>query len=282
MSSLISPPSDPSSSDMPLHVAIIMDGNGRWASARGLPRTMGHRQGAKALKTIVRAACDLKIEYLTLFGFSSENWSRPKDEVSELLRLMRFYLRSETAELIKNNIQLKILGDITAFDATIQSLIRNAEDLSAGNTGLKLNIAINYGGRADILQAAKRAAEGYYKNGSFIERECGDDKAVQQGARDKKQDQKQRDGQAMVPDFEALFEQALMTAGMPDPDLLIRTSGEQRISNFLLWQCAYSELVFTDTLWPDFSRSDLEECIEAFKNRDRRFGGLNKTTLSSS
>jgi undecaprenyl diphosphate synthase len=231
-------------SNIPTHVAIIMDGNGRWATRRGLPRTMGHRQGAKAVKRTVRAAGELGIKYLTLFGFSSENWNRPAGEITELMRLLRFYLRSETAELMKNNIRLKVLGDISAFEPDIIELIENAETLSAKNNGLVLNIALNYGGRSDILNAVKSVL--------------------------KQNDQAPID----PPNIESVFENSLMTAGMPDPDLLIRTSGEQRISNFLLWQCAYSEFIFTETLWPDFNKAELQACISTYKSRERRFGGL--------
>lgn len=235
--------------NLPQHVAIIMDGNGRWATSRGLPRVLGHRQGAKALKRVVRGADELGIKYLTMFGFSSENWNRPEYEVRELLRLMRFYLRSETADLMKNNIRLRILGDVSAFDQSIRELINSAEELSKDNDGLQLNIALNYGGRSDILNAAKAVAE-RYKNGT-------------------------------VQDFDAEFEAALMTANMPEPDLLIRTSGEQRISNFLLWQCAYSEFVFSDDLWPDFNKDKLLACIGDYQNRDRRFGSIQEPSQYS-
>ena len=230
--------------NIPNHVAIIMDGNGRWATSRGLPRTIGHRQGAKALKRTVSAAGELGIQYLTLFGFSAENWSRPEGEVKELMRLLRYYLRSETAELLKNDIKLKVLGDISAFDADIQDLMRNAEELSKDNGGITVAIALNYGGRQEILHAVRALAE-------------------HQGVSDLDDDQ-----------LQVAFEERLMTKGLPEPDLLIRTSGEQRISNFLLWQCAYSEFWFSETLWPDFGKRQLEEAIEVFNNRERRFGGL--------
>lgn len=230
--------------NIPNHIAIIMDGNGRWATSRGLPRTIGHRQGAKALKRTVRAAGELGIQYLTLFGFSAENWSRPEGEVKELMRLLRYYLRSETAELLKNDIKLKILGDISAFDSDIQDLMRNAEELSKDNGGITVSIALNYGGRQDILNAVRQLAE--HRNISDMD-----------------------DGQ-----LQNAFEGHLMTRDLPEPDLLIRTSGEQRISNFLLWQCAYSEFWFCETLWPDFGKDQLQEAIEVFNNRERRFGGL--------
>lgn len=232
------------SDNIPAHIAIIMDGNGRWATRRGMPRSLGHRQGAKALKRTVRAAGELGVQYLTLFGFSSENWNRPEGEVKELMRLLRHYLRSETAELVNNNIRLRVVGDRTAFDQDIIDLINNAEDISKGNTGLFLSIALNYGGRNDILHAMRGVLQ-----------------TENAGALD-------NDGLC------DLFESNLMTAGMPDPDLLIRTSGEQRISNFLLWQCAYSEFYFTEALWPDFGKDDLLEAIAVFNGRDRRFGGV--------
>lgn len=233
------------------HIAIIMDGNGRWAKARGLPRTMGHRQGVEAVKRIVEAAGELGVRYLTLFGFSSENWSRPAEEISELMRLLRMYLRAETAELHRNNIRLKVIGDRTAFDREIVELIENAEHLTQGNTGITVMMALNYGGRNEILTAAARYAALCQEQG-------------------------------IAPGFESAeeyFPTLLQTAGVPEPEILIRTSGEQRISNFLLWQCAYSEMIFTPTLWPDFSRADLELAIKDFVGRERRFGGLKTETL---
>lgn len=228
------------------HIAIIMDGNGRWAQARGLPRTMGHRQGVEAVKRVVEAAADMGIKYLTLFGFSSENWSRPAEEVTELMRLLRMYLRAETAELHRNNIRLKVIGDRTAFDREIVELIENAERLTENNTAITVMMALNYGGRNEILSAAAAYAMHCQKNG-------------------------------IAPNFESAEEYMptfLQTANVPDPEILIRTSGEQRISNFLLWQCAYSEMIFSPTLWPDFSRADLEQALKDFAGRDRRFGGV--------
>lgn len=232
--------------DVPRHVAIIMDGNGRWAAKRGLPRTAGHRQGAEAARKVVSAAAGLGVEYLTLFGFSSENWSRPASEVKELMRLLRFYLRSETAELHKNNAVLRVIGDRAPLDKDIVELIENAESLTKHNSGITVVIALNYGGRFDILQAAKAAAR---------------DALEKQG----------------LDDVEAVFANSLMTHDLPDPDLLIRTSGEQRISNFLLWQCAYAEFVFTDVLWPDFNQDALEDALMVYAGRDRRYGGLKHT-----
>lgn len=226
-----------------------MDGNGRWASSRGLPRTAGHKQGAEAVRRVVEAAIELEIGYLTLFGFSSENWKRPAGEVRELMRLMRYYLRSETAELHKNNVRLRIIGDREGLEPDIVTLIDHAESLTKLNTRLNLTIAINYGGRHDILEAARRMAQDFHERG-------------------------------IAPDFdrvEDVFPHYLMTAGMPDPDILIRTSGEQRISNFLLWQCAYAEFMFTETLWPDFGKADLEAAIRDYGGRERRFGGLKES-----
>jgi undecaprenyl diphosphate synthase len=230
----------------PRHIAVIMDGNGRWAKARNLPRTAGHKKGLEAIKRAVESAADLKIEYLTLFGFSTENWNRPKDEISELMRLLRFYLRSETAELHKSGVRLRVIGDRTKFAADIIELIENAERITADNTKLNLVIALNYGGRHDILNAAKQLADHAWRNNHQL----GED------------------------EVEALFPQFLYTSGIPDPDLMIRTSGEKRISNFLIWSCAYTEFFFTDTLWPDFKKEDLQSAIQEYSNRDRRFGGL--------
>jgi undecaprenyl diphosphate synthase len=230
----------------PVHVAVIMDGNGRWASKRGLPRTAGHKQGAEAARRVVKAAGELGIQYITLFGFSSENWSRPESEVQELMKLLRYYLRAETADLHKNGAKLKVIGDRAAFDADIITLIENAEELTAQNEKLTVIIALNYGGKHDIMQAAQKLAA-----------EC-----VEQGIKPE-----------MVY-IEKAFPGFLMTAGIPDPDVLIRTSGEQRISNFLLWQCAYAEMIFTPTLWPDFDKKDLEWALTEYSARDRRFGAI--------
>jgi undecaprenyl diphosphate synthase len=233
----------------PKHIAIIMDGNGRWANRRGLPRTAGHKQGAEAARRVVKNAAEMGVEFVTLFGFSSENWSRPESEIKELMSLLRYYLRSETAELHKSGARLRVIGNRAELDDDIIQLIENAEDLTKDNDKITLVIALNYGGRHDILQAAQRLAE----------------RAVTE---------------ARVPDMKVIekeFPGFLMTAGIPEPDLLIRTSGEQRISNFLLWQCAYSELVFTDTLWPDFDREDLEQALQDYARRERRFGAIKQT-----
>jgi undecaprenyl diphosphate synthase len=220
-----------------------MDGNGRWALSRGLPRTAGHHRGAEAVRRAVIGAAELGISYLTLFGFSSENWKRPTTEVDDLMGLLRLYLRSEIAEFHRNGVRLKVIGDRERLSADLVSLISGAEETTAGNTGLQLTVALSYGGRSEIARAARRIAE-----------------RVKAGEIDP----------SLVD--EALFERHLLTAGMPDPDLVIRTSGEKRISNFLLWQTAYSELVFIDRLWPDFTKQDLEDAIREFRSRDRRYG----------
>jgi undecaprenyl diphosphate synthase len=240
------PQSPDKKAEIPRHVAVIMDGNGRWATSRGLPRSAGHKQGAEAARRVVRAAAECGIEYITLFGFSSENWSRPRAEVQELMKLLRYYLSAETAELHKNKARLMVIGDRSAFDEDIIRLIENAESLTQANDGITVIIALNYGGRHDILQAAHRLAEQSAARGS-------------------------------VTDFDAFahsFEACLMTAGIPDPDVLIRTSGEQRISNFLLWQCAYAEFIFAPVYWPDFDKKDLEWALAEYATRDRRFGAV--------
>ncbi len=234
---------DPETSPPPRHVAIIMDGNGRWAKARGLPRIAGHRRGAEAVRRTVTAAGELGIRYLTLFGFSSENWKRPVGEIEDLMGLLRHYLRGEIAELHQQGVHLRVIGDRTRLAPDIVTLIDNAESLTRGNARLDLAVALSYGGRAEIALAARRLAE-----------------AVKDG----------RLAPAAID--EDCFGRFLLTDGMPDPDLLIRTSGEQRISNFLLWQCAYAELVFTNTLWPDFDKADLEDALRDFHGRERRYG----------
>ena len=235
----------PDTDRLPSHVAIIMDGNGRWASQRGRPRTFGHRQGVEAVRRTLEACRDLDIRYLTLFGFSSENWRRPDGEVTELMRLMRHYLRAEMAELHKNGVRLRIIGDRQNLAPDIVQLMEQAEKLTAENDDFHLTMAISYGGRQEIVQAAQRIA-------ASVKR--GD---IHPNAID-----------------ETVFSSFLDTSGLPDPDLLIRTSGEQRISNFLLWQMAYAELVFSPTLWPDFARQDLIDAIAEYNRRDRRFGAV--------
>ncbi len=229
--------------DVPAHVAIIMDGNGRWAAARGLPRAAGHRQGAEAVRRTVEASIELGISYLTLFGFSSENWKRPKTEIRDLMGLLERYLRSEIADLHKNNVRLRIIGDRSAFSRELRDLMDDGEMLTRTNNRLNLTLALNYGGRADIVHAARRAAE------------------------------EVRLGRLEVDDItEERFGGWLQTEGLPDPDLMLRTSGEQRVSNFLLWQAAYAEFVFIDTAWPDFAKRDLESAVSEFGRRERRYG----------
>jgi len=234
------------SSDTPKHVAVIMDGNGRWAKARGLPRTMGHKRGAESARKIVGFALNAGVEYLTLFGFSSENWNRPKPEINELMKLLRHYLRSETAELHSKNAKLTVIGDRTAFDSDIVELIENAETITKDNDQIHVIIALNYGGRQDIAQAALKIAQTAAKTGQAPD----------------------------ADDIQNQINKTLLTADIPDPDLLIRTSGEQRISNFLLWQCAYTEMIFTDCFWPDFNEKDFNKALDDYASRDRRFGAV--------
>ena len=228
---------------VPRHVAVIMDGNGRWATSRGLPRVMGHRQGANIVRPIVEAAAESGVEYLTLFAFSAENWTRPQSEIDELMRLLRIYLRSQIAELHRNGVRMRVIGDRTRLSKDINTLIDRAEDLTRDNTRITLSMALNYGSRQEIVQAVQAIAAD-----------------AKSGAIDP----------AAIDD--ATITAALYTADMPDPDLLIRTSGEKRISNFLLWQFAYTELVFIDTLWPDFTAAEFEYALEEYQRRDRRFG----------
>jgi len=229
----------------PTHVAIVMDGNGRWARARGLPRAAGHRQGAEALRRTIVGAGELGIRYLTVFGFSSENWNRPSGEVQDLMGLMRHYLRSEIADLHAKGARLRVIGDRSRFDADIVALIANAEDLTRGNDKLNLTLAISYGGRDEIVAAAR---------------------ALAADAAAGRIDPKSVDAAALTG--------RLFTADLPDPDVVIRTSGEKRLSNFLLWQTAYSELVFVDKYWPDFGKSDLEDAVHEFNRRERRYGAV--------
>lgn len=231
---------------LPKHIAIIMDGNGRWAKARGLPRTAGHKQGIEATKRVVQAARDLGVRYLTLFGFSAENWSRPKDEVQELMRLLRFYMQAEAQNLHSNGVRLRMIGDRAGLDADIVATIEKAEVLTHDNDALHLTIALNYGGRQEIAKAAYQLAQESAASGKVAD----------------------------WADFAAAFPQHLMTHDLPDPDLLVRTSGEQRISNFLLWQCAYAEFVFSPVLWPDFDKAHLEQVMGEYTQRDRRFGAV--------
>ena len=229
----------------PRHIAIIMDGNGRWAAERGLPRTEGHRQGVESVRRTVRAALDLGITHLTLFSFSSENWTRPAQEIHYLFGLLRRFVRRDLADLHKNGVKITIIGSREGLDKDVLKLIDDAVELTKDNTALELTIAFNYGARDEIARAARRIAED-----------------VAAG--------KIEAGEISAESFAAYLD----TAGTPDPDLLIRTSGELRLSNFLLWQLAYSEFVFVDTYWPDFSKETLEAAIAEYQRRSRRFGGL--------
>jgi undecaprenyl diphosphate synthase len=229
----------------PRHVAIIMDGNGRWAAARGLPRVEGHRRGVEALRRTIRAAGVIGIEFVTIFSFSAENWSRPASEVHELMGLLRRFIRNDLAELHKNNVRVRVIGERQTLDPEIGRLLVEAEELTKNNDGLTLVVAFNYGARQEIARAARRIAEEAMKG--------------------------RLDPAAVTPDTVARF---LDAPDVPDPDLIIRTSGEQRLSNFLLWQAAYSELVFVPIYWPDFDRAALEVAIREYQQRERRFGGL--------
>ncbi|PZP45592.1 MAG: di-trans,poly-cis-decaprenylcistransferase [Azospirillum brasilense] len=236
---------EPASAAMPTHIGIIMDGNGRWAAARGLPRAMGHRAGAEATKRAIEATAQAGIPWLTLFAFSSENWRRPAQEVLELTGLLRHYLRHEVAQLVRDGVRLRVIGDRARFGAETGEAILRAERDTAGGTRLNLNVALSYGSRAEILAAARAMAQ-----------------AVAEGRLDP----------AALD--EEQFSRHLSTAGMPDPDLVIRTSGEHRLSNFLLWQSAYAELYFTDVLWPDFNAGHLRAALEEFGRRERRYGAI--------
>lgn len=233
----------------PRHVAIIMDGNGRWASARGLPRSAGHKAGIDALRRAVRAASDLGVEYLTIYSFSTENWSRPKTEVLFLLELLRRFISQDVAELHAAGVKIKIIGDRTNLESKLVKMLEDAERLTADNSKLKLVVAFNYGSRQELARATQKIAE-----------------QVRDGSLDP----------ALI-DSDLLAEN-LDTVGMPDPDLLIRTGGEERISNFLLWQCAYTEFVFVPEFWPDFSAEIFSRAIDEFKARERRFGGVKAQT----
>lgn len=227
----------------PNHVAIIMDGNGRWAKRRLLPRVAGHQQGAESVRAIIKACSKKGISVLTLFAFSSENWNRPKAEVEFLLSLFLRSLKNETASLHKNNVRLMVIGDRTPFSKDLQLAMEEAETITKQNTGLLLNVAVNYGGRWDIVNAATKLCERVQK------------------------------GELNPSDInESLFQESLSLSHCGDPDLLIRSSGEQRISNFLLWNFAYTELYFTDTLWPDFREEEFDRALAAFGSRKRRFG----------
>ncbi|MDU5107824.1 isoprenyl transferase [Clostridium sp.] len=231
--------------NIPKHIAIIMDGNGRWAKQRKLPRTMGHKAGVETIRRVIKESHVLGIKYLTLYAFSTENWKRPDDEVSALMKLLVDYLRSELAELNKNEVVIRVLGDVKKLPKDAQKEILEAIDVTKNNKGIVLNIAFNYGGRDEIVRATKLVAK-EVKNGNLD-----------------------------IEDIdENIFEKYLYTDGTPDPDLIIRPSGEQRISNFLLWQCAYSEFWYSNVCWPDFKEEHLHEAIYDYQNRDRRYGGV--------
>ncbi|MCI6464149.1 MAG: isoprenyl transferase [Faecalicatena sp.] len=231
--------------NVPQHVAIILDGNGRWAKSKGMPRNYGHAQGSKNVERICEEAWRMGIKYLTVYAFSTENWNRPKSEVDALMKLLRNYMKTclKTAE--KNDMKIRVIGDITALDEDIKGRIKELEEASKNNGGLNFTIAINYGSRDEMIRATRRLAK-----------DCVDGK-VDVSAID-----------------ERLYETYLDTHDIPDPDLLIRTSGELRLSNYLLWQLAYSEFYFTDVLWPDFTKEELVKAIEQYNSRDRRFGGV--------
>lgn len=229
---------------IPSHIAIILDGNGRWAKRRGLPRTMGHRQGAKAVEPIIRRCLELGVSSLSLYAFSTENWSRPASEVDAIMNLLREMLHSAD-QYRRENVRLRVIGDRSALAPDLLREIESAERESAGRTGMTVNMAINYGGREELARAARLLAE-QVKDGTLSPEEIGEKQVAA----------------------------ALYTAGQPELDLLIRPSGEKRISNFLLWQCAYAEFVFMDILWPDFTPADLDAAIEEYRRRHRRFGGI--------
>lgn len=233
---------------VPQHIAIIMDGNGRWAKKRMMPRTYGHAQGSKTVEKICEDAYKMGVQYLTVYAFSTENWKRPQQEVDTLMNLLRDYMKDCIKTSKKNNMRVRVIGDITGLDQDLQDSIRALEEASAENTGLNFQVALNYGGRDEILRAAKKLAIDY-KEGRIPE---------------KKLEKLTEDG----------FEEYLDTRGIPAPELLIRTSGELRLSNYMLWQLAYSEFYFTDVLWPDFDKKELKKAIDYFNKRDRRFGGV--------
>lgn len=226
---------------LPSHVAIIMDGNGRWAKKRGLPRSAGHRAGVERVRTIIRMSSDIGIGHLTLYAFSTENWKRPKDEVSTLMKLLLEYMRQELDELHRENVRIITLGDMSRLPNNVREEIERATDKTKDNTGLTVNMAINYGSRQEIVSAIRKAVA---------------------------------DGKKTHEIDEEYISSILYTSGQPDPDIMIRTSGEQRISNYLLYQLAYAELYFTDTLWPDFDEAEYAKALNSYAMRDRRFGGV--------
>ncbi len=228
---------------IPTHVSIIMDGNGRWAKSKGMPRTYGHSRGADVIMDVCEDADSLGIKYLTVYAFSTENWSRPETEVKTLMFLFRKYIKICYNKAMKNNTRVRVIGDKTALDEDLQESIRVLEEDTKGNTGLQFQIAINYGSRDEMLRGMRRMLEDY-REGKLVKEELD----------------------------EARFSSYLDTAGIPDPDLMIRTSGEQRLSNYLMWQHAYSEFYFTDTPWPEFNRAELVKALEVYTSRDRRYG----------
>ncbi|HAP33286.1 MAG TPA: isoprenyl transferase [Lachnospiraceae bacterium] len=231
--------------NVPLHVAIIMDGNGRWAKKRFLPRTAGHAAGSKIVENICELAFNKGVKYLTVYAFSTENWKRPDSEVKTIMNLLREYLKDCIKKSTKNNMRIRVIGERSRLDEDIQNQIKELEEASKNNTGLNFTVALNYGGRDDILRAARKAAHDY------------------------------KDGKIDIDAFEEKdFAAYLDTKDIPDPDLLIRTSGEFRISNYMMWQLAYSEIYVTDVLWPDFNEAELDKALAYFAARDRRFGGI--------
>ena len=231
--------------NIPKHIAIIMDGNGRWAKARNLPRAMGHKAGVETIRRVIKEADRLGVKYLTLYAFSTENWKRPKDEVNALMKLLVQFLRQELQELHENRVVIKVLGDITRLPKECQDEINKSIELTKNNDGIVMNVALNYGGRDEIIRGIKLIVEDI------------------------------NSGRINLEDInEEVMNNYLYTKGIPDPDIIIRPSGEQRLSNFLLWQCAYSEFWYSDICWPDFKEDDLRKAIYDFQNRDRRFGGI--------
>ncbi len=233
------------SSCLPRHVAVIMDGNGRWAQKRGLPRTAGHKAGAETFRTIATYCKDLGMDYLTVYAFSTENWKRPQAEIDAIMGLLDQYLRESIETMARDNIRLRFLGDVSVLTPRLKALIDETDEITRHIDGFQANICLNYGGRDEIVRAARRFAQ-----------ECVERK---------------RESADLT---EETFPEYLWSAGLPDPELLIRPGGEMRVSNFLLWQCAYSEIYVTDTLWPDFGKDDLDRALDWYRTRDRRFGGL--------
>lgn len=230
---------------VPDHVAIILDGNGRWAKKRFLPRNMGHAQGSKMVERIIEDAFDMGIKYLTVYAFSTENWRRPKDEVDALMKLLRDYLKTCIKRANKNNMRVRVIGDVTGLSEDLREKIEQLEEASKGNTGINFTIALNYGSRDEMIRAMKKMADDLLA-GTLKKEEITED----------------------------MFAGYLDTKGIPEPDLMIRTSGEQRLSNFMLWQLAYTEFYFTDVLWPDFNKKELKKAVEYYNGRERRFGGI--------